>query len=354
MDTNELANKTKDELLTKCEQLGLKKYKSKNKGGLIELIKLATLDGENSVVEKPVVEKPVVEKPVVEKPAVEELHNKNFVVNNEYIQNIDGINYLKTLENNSIDLILTDPPYIISKESGMNTHYNKIKNNEQNNIENVKSEEEWQEYKKKNNIEDDSNKDKYIKYGTIYGKKYCVKTQYGQWDSEFTMEILEKFISEYYNKLKTGGTLIIFFDLWKITHLKYLLEKYKFKQIRFIEWIKTNPQPLNSKTNYLTNCREIALIAIKGTKPTFNSHYDNGVYMFPLQGGKNRFHPTQKSLLLFEELIKKHSNENYTILDTFLGSGTTAIACKNTNRIFKGCELNKEYFDKSIEILNLS
>jgi site-specific DNA-methyltransferase (adenine-specific) len=168
------------------------------------------------------------------------------------------------------------------------------------------------------------------------------------------MEILEKFISEYYNKLKTGGTLIIFFDLWKITHLKYLLEKYKFKQIRFIEWIKTNPQPLNSKTNYLTNCREIALIAIKGTKPTFNSHYDKGVYMFPLQGGKNRFHPTQKSLLLFEELIKKHSNENDTILDTFLGSGTTAIACKNTNRIFKGCELNKEYFDKSIEILNLS
>ena len=344
MDSVELANKTKDELLAKCEELGLKKYKSKKKGGLIELIKLAMLDGETSVIEKPVIEKPV----------IEELHNKNFVVNNEYIQNIDGINYLKTLENNSIDLILTDPPYIISKESGMNTHYNKIKNNEQNNIENVKSEEEWQEYKKKNNIEDDSNKDKYIKYGTIYGKKYCVKTQYGQWDSEFTIEILEKFISEYYNKLKTGGTLIIFFDLWKITHLKYLLEKYKFKQIRFIEWIKTNPQPLNSKTNYLTNCREIALIAIKGTKPTFNSHYDKGVYMFPLQGGKNRFHPTQKSLLLFEELIKKHSNENDTILDTFLGSGTTAIACKNTNRIFKGCELNKEYFDKSIEILNLS
>jgi site-specific DNA-methyltransferase (adenine-specific) len=278
-------------------------------------------------------------------------------INNENtidLQNTDGMKYLKTVENNSIDLILTDPPYIISRESGMNTHYNKVKDNEKNNVENVKSEQEWQEYKKDNNIEDDSNKDKYIKYGTIYGKKYCVKTDYGDWDNDFTMEILEKFISEYYNKLKKGGTLIIFFDLWKISHLKDLLEKYNFKQIRFIEWIKTNPQPLNSKINYLTNCREIALLAIKGTKPTFNSQYDNAIYMFPLQGGKNRFHPTQKSLPLFEELIKKHSNENDNVLDTFLGGGTTLIACKNTNRTFKGCELNKEYFDKVKEILELS
>ena len=277
--------------------------------------------------------------------------NISDVENTIDVQNTDGINYLKTIKNNSIDLILTDPPYIISRESGMNSHYNKVKDNEKNRVENIKSEKEWLEYKKNNNIKDDSNKDKYIKYGTIYGKKYCVKTDYGNWDSEFNIEILEKFISEYYNKLKKGGTLIIFFDLWKITQLKDLLDKYNFKQIRFIEWIKTNPQPLNSKINYLTNCREIALLAIKGTKPTFNSQYDNGIYKFPLQGGKNRFHPTQKSLPLFEELIKKHSKKNDTILDTFLGSGTTAIACKNNNRNFKGCELNKEYFDKIIEIL---
>jgi len=268
------------------------------------------------------------------------------------IKNVDGIEYLKTIDNNSIDLILTDPPYIISKDSGMNEHYNNVKFKEKNDIIQVKTEEEWYNYKIQNEIQDDINKEKYLKYGTIYGKKYCVKTDYGKWDSEFTPDILEKFISEYYNKLKKGGTLIIFFDLWKITTLKDLLEKYKFKQIRFIEWIKTNPQPLNSKTNYLTNCREIALLAIKGNKPTFNSQYDNAIYMFPLQGGKNRFHPTQKSLPLFEELIKKHSNENDTVLDTFLGSGTTAIACKNTNRNFKGCEVSKEYVDKIIEILD--
>lgn len=262
------------------------------------------------------------------------------------IQNIEGMDYLEQIPNGSVDLILTDPPYIISRESGMDTHYNTVKSNEEAKIEFVKTDEEWQEYKRENNIESDNAKSNYMKYGTIYGKKYCVKTDYGEWDSEFTMEQLEGFIVEYYKKLRKGGTLILFFDLWKITPLKELLEKYRFKQIRMIEWIKTNPQPRNSKVNYLTNCREIALIGVKDGSPTFHSSYDNGIYSFPLQGGKNRFHPTQKSLPLFEALIQKHSNEGDVVLDTFLGGGTTAFACKNTNRKFRGCEISKEYYDQ--------
>ena len=267
------------------------------------------------------------------------------------IQNSDGIEYLKTIDKNSVDLILTDPPYIISKDSGMNTHYNKVKENAENNVEFVKTEQEWLEYKEKNNIENDNKKDNYMRHGTIYGTKYCVKTDYGDWDSEFTLDKLDEFIGIYYDKLKKGGTMIMFFDLWKISQLKEIMEKHKFKQIRFVEWIKTNPQPLNSKTNYLTNCREIALLGVKGGKPTFNSKYDNGIYNYPLQGGKNRFHPTQKSLPLFEDIIKKHSNEGDVILDTFLGGGTTAFACKKTNRNFKGCDVSKEYYDKVIELL---
>lgn len=266
------------------------------------------------------------------------------------VENKCGMEYLKEIQDNSIDLILTDPPYIISRETGMNSHYNNVKNNEKNNVEFVKTDQDWEKYKIENKIPDDKNKENYKKYGSIYGKKYCVKTDYGEWDSLFTVEILDEFIKEYYKKLKNGGTVIIFFDIWKISILKELLEKNKFKQIRFIEWIKTNPQPLNSGINYLTNCREIALVAIKGSKPTFNSKYDNGIYSYPLQGGKNRFHPTQKSLKLFEDLITKHSNENDTILDTFLGSGTTALACKNTNRNFKGCEINQNFYNKLMKL----
>jgi len=265
------------------------------------------------------------------------------------IKNEEGIQYISSIPDNSIDLVLTDPPYIISKETGMNKHFNFVHEAEQNGLKNIKTEEEWEQYKKDKNIANDNKKENYMKYGTIYGKKYCVKTDYGEWDSEFTIDVLETFIQQFYQKLRKGGTMIMFFDIWKITTLKELMEKHKFKQIRFIEWIKTNPQPLNSKTNYLTNCREIALLGVKGGKPTFNSKYDNAIYQFPLQGGKKRFHPTQKSIQLFEELIKKHSNEGDVIMDTFLGGGTTAIACKNTQRKFKGCELSKEYYEKIME-----
>jgi DNA modification methylase len=266
------------------------------------------------------------------------------------IDNKEGLEFLKNIENNTINLVLTDPPYITSRASGMNNLYNNIEN--KNNI--TKTEEEWNEFIEKFNKDfelTDKHKDDYMKYGNIYGKKYAVKTDYGDWDKDFTIKILEEFIKEYYKKLQNGGTLIIFFDLWKITILKNLMEKYKFKQIRLIEWIKTNPQPLNSNINYLTNSREIALTGVKKGKPTFNSKYDNGIYKFPLQGGKNRFHPTQKNLKLFEDLIKKHTNNGDLVMDTFLGSGTTAIACKNLDRNFIGCEISKEYYNKIMELI---
>ena len=271
------------------------------------------------------------------------------------IQNKDGLDYLSTIDNNSIDLVLTDPPYITSTETGMGNLHKQIKENKEKGIENVKTEEEWDsvkdKYIDKKDMSEETMKRNFMKYGSIFGSKYSVQTEYGEWDTSFTMEILDNFISEYYKKLKKGGTMIIFFDIWKITPLKELMEKHKFKQIRFIEWIKTNPQPLNSKTNYLTNCREMALLGVKGGKPTFNSSYDNAIYQYPIQGGKNRFHPTQKSLPLFEELIRKHSEEGDVVLDTFLGSGTTAIASKNTKRIFMGCEVSKEYYDKLMKVV---
>ena len=278
------------------------------------------------------------------------------------IQNTDGFEYLKSIDNDSTDLILTDPPYIISKDSGMNTLHNKVESGDKS-IQ--KTEKDWEAYKIENNIEDDSKKKDFMTYGSIYGLKYSVKTQYGDWDSEFTLDALEKFMKEYYRILRKGGTAIIFFDIWKITDLKNIMERCKFKQIRFIEWIKTNPQPINQSVNYLTNCREIALLGVKGGKPTFNSKYDKGIYEddeddhnvyediynFPLQGGRNRFHPTQKNLKMFEALIAKHSNEGDVVVDTFLGSGTTALACASQNRKFKGCEVSKEYFDKMNNVI---
>jgi tRNA G10 N-methylase Trm11 len=227
---------TKSELLIKCQELGIKKCKSKSKDDLVKLLEsLSNKNGEASVsigeASVSIGEASV---------SIGEASVSTTTINNASItiKNMCGLEYLKTLDPNSIDLILTDPPYIISKTSGLDKHYNNVKYNEENNINEVKTEEQWINYKEQNNIEDDSQKNNYIKYGSLYGKKYCVKTDYGDWDSDFTLTILEKFIEHYYKVLKKGGTLIIFFDLWKITNLKDLLDKYNFKQIRFIEWIK--------------------------------------------------------------------------------------------------------------------
>ena len=269
------------------------------------------------------------------------------------IENKDGVEFLKSLDDNSIDLIITDPPYLISKETGMNTFQKEVQKIDQSG-ENKKTSEQWEQFKIKKGYTDNKYRNNYIKYGNTSGNKFAFKTDFGVWDKEFTIDKLKEFIQLFYKKLRKGGTCIIFFDIWKLETLKKLMETAKtpkngFKQIRFIEWLKTNPIPLNQSVNYLSNCREVALLGVKGGKPTFNSKYDTGLYQYPIQTTKGQRHPTQKNLKLFEELIKKHSNEGDIVIDPFLGSGTTAIACKNTNRKFSGCEINETYYKMSLE-----
>jgi len=318
------------------------------------------------------------------------------VSDNVFVFNKEGLEFLSEIPDNSIDLILTDPPYITSRETGMDKWVRHVAAQDQEGSVDLMTETQWEEYSSKRDWEvffgeDDTlkrnfekklrkepefigdklellsqaaeyiekytkssmkkYKEDYLKYGSIYGKKFAVTTDYGEWDSEFTMEKLHLFMKHFYRILKDGGSCIVFFDIWKLSYLKEMMEEEKFKQPRFIEWIKTNPQPINSKRNYLTNCREIALSGVKKASSTFNSKYDNAIYEYPLQGGKWRFHPTQKSLPLFEDLILKHSNEGDTVLDCFLGSGTTAVAAAKNNRKFIGCEMSEEYYQKSLDRL---
>lgn len=63
----------------------------------------------------------------------------------------------------------------------------------------------------------------------------------------------------------------------------------------------------------------------------------------------DKFHPTQKPVELFEWLIKTYTNENDIVLDNCIGSGTTAVACLNTNRKYIGWELDTTYYEKALE-----
>lgn len=192
------------------------------------------------------------------------------------LENLSCFDYLKTIADASVDLVLIDPPYEISRPTNFRS-------------------------------------------GQASGKdtdRFRITMDFGKWDTQAAD--LATVISECYRVLRSGGTFICFYDIWKITELQNWLAKTKFKQLRIIIWEKTNPVPINSGINYLTNAREIAVSAVKGGKPTFNSKYDNGVYKYPICHDKGRFHPTQKPLELIKALILKHSNEGDVVLDCFL------------------------------------
>ena len=82
----------------------------------------------------------------------------------------------------------------------------------------------------------------------------------------------------------------------------------------------------------------------KGTIPTCvwekNNHTTSKEYV--------NWHPTQKPLLILERIINAYTNKGDTVVDIFSGSGSTVIACDNTNRSFIGCEIDEDYYNRSL------
>ena len=224
-------------------------------------------------------------------------------------RNMDARNFLHGLPSSSANMVLTDPPYLVSKATG------------------------------------------FASIGEHGVERFRMSMDFGQWDKIPNGEhiaLLEQVFGECYRILRNGGTIIVFYDLWKLESLANILRKASFKMLRFIEWVKTNPVPLNSKVSYLTNAREIAIVATKGSKPIFNASYHNGIFKMPIHrdGGK-RLHPTQKPEALMRELITLHTHENDVVLDPFAGSGTSLVAAAKTGRVAWGCEIDKTYFEKA-------
>lgn len=177
---------------------------------------------------------------------------------------------------------------------------------------------------------------------------------YGEWDYNFDQK---KWIREVSDLIKPGGTIIIFNDWKNLGVISEQLEKCGFIIKDIIRWIKTNPMPRNVDRRYVNDC-EFAVWAVKKGKPwTFNKPKDIG-YLKPeiitgvVPGGKKRLHPTQKHMEVMERLIEIHTNENDLVYDPFMGSGTTAVACKNKNRNVIGSEIDEKYYKILMERIN--
>ena len=221
------------------------------------------------------------------------------VAHEPLIEVADFSQFMESLPKGSVDLILTDPPYTISRETGFKSVVNGV-------------------------------------------QRFAVSMDFGPWDH--CQIDLAKMAQVFYRALRQGGTAIVWYDLWKIGEIKEAMEQAGFKMIRQIIWEKTNPVPLNMKAIYLSNCREMAVLGVKGGKPTFHNEYDRGVYEYPIpRHNGNRQHPTQKPEDLFTDLVLKHSNPGDLVVDPFLGAGTTAMAALKNGRQFAGCDIDDNY-----------
>ncbi|MGN0552005.1 MAG: DNA-methyltransferase [Oscillospiraceae bacterium] len=200
-------------------------------------------------------------------------------------------------------------------------------------------------------------------------------TSRNQWDCIIPFEQLWE---AYHRVVKDNGAIVLNCQQPFTTQLiSSNLKEFKYCWV----WYKKQTTGfLNAKKQPLRNCEDIAVFYKK--QPTYNPEMRKGKRVLKNTGGGstnyNEFtymprysemyypttlleiplprykggHPTQKPVALCEYLIKTYTNEGETVLDNCMGSGTTGVACVNTNRRFIGIELNEQYFKTAEERIN--
>lgn len=115
--------------------------------------------------------------------------------------------------------------------------------------------------------------------------------------------------------------------------------------IDILTWHKTNPTPTCNNT-YLSDTEYCIFARENGVKVNGTYHTKRKYYVSPanVEDKKLYKHPTIKPLNIIENLIINSSNEGDVVLDCFMGSGTTGVACRKLNRDFIGIEIDSEYF----------
>ena len=205
----------------------------------------------------------------------------------------DCLEVMKQLSDKSVDLVLTDPPYNIARENNFST----------------------------------------------MGR---AGIDFGEWDKGFD---LFSYIDEVSRILKKDGSFVVF-NAWRnLGAIADYAEKQGFETKDMIRLEKSNPMPRNRDRRYITDYECAIWFVKKGAKWTFNrqdSKYQRPKFVASIESG---LHPTQKNLSLMENLVKIHSNEDDIVIDPFMGSGTTGLACKNLKRNFIGIEKELKYFE---------
>jgi site-specific DNA-methyltransferase (adenine-specific) len=223
-----------------------------------------------------------------------------------HIYNGDSNKLVKLIVDNSIDLVIIDPPYKIRKKTD---EFNSL----------AKAVKKCNEELQRDNL-----------------------------INEYDKSILEELV-----RVMKKINIYIWCNGEQIpAYIDFFVNKYKCK-MDILVWNKTNAMPLfNNK--YLTD-KEYCLYFRKGGYCNPSNYEDaKTVFQLPInfKDKKKWIHPTIKPISIIRTIIRNSSKEGDIVLDCFLGSGTTAVACILENRNYIGIEINKKYYDIAIERIN--
>ena len=224
---------------------------------------------------------------------------------------------MSMLEDDSIDLILTDPPYNLGLfMQSRATNLKKMRSN----------------------------------YFGAAG-----------WDNLDTTEwkrSMDAFFELASRKLKKKGALIVFMAVIKVETLTALAEKHGFYYKTTGTWHKLNPMPRNMSLHFINSTEAWMYFVNQARTGTFNNNgkalhdfYETAVT--PKSERECGGHPTQKPVELMSHFINTLSNPGDRVLDPFMGSGSTGVAAIENNRRFVGIELDSNYFDMAAKRMNL-
>lgn len=232
------------------------------------------------------------------------------------LYNNDCLSILQQLEDKSVDLILTDPPYNLGN----------FMRDRQTNLKQMRK--------------------------NFFGDAGWDDLESSEW-----IKSMDLFFKEANRVLKDRGAMISFMSLLRVETLVSIAQTNGFYYKTTGVWHKKNPMPRNMDLHFINSTEAWIYFISKGKTGTYNNmgkalHDFVETSVTPGKEKKHGLHPTQKPEALFEHFVKVLTNPGDTVLDPFMGSGTAGVVAKKLSRSFIGCELNETYFqcaEKRIE-----
>lgn len=225
------------------------------------------------------------------------------------LYNEDCLIQMDNLEKDSIDLILTDPPYNLGLfMKNRDTNLSQMRDN-------------------------------------FFGNSNWDHLTFEEW-----AKVMEQFFLKSSNLLRPGGTLILFMSIIKIETIIKLAEKHNFYYKTTGIWHKKNPMPRNMNLHFVNSTEAWIYFTYKTRTGTFNNEgklFHDFVETSVTSKKERKYgkHPTQKPEKLMQHFIELLTKPGDTILDPFMGSGTTGVVAKKMGRNFIGIETDNNYFD---------